>query len=263
MPPHTSPPPRCVSAARAPANELVLASYNIHRCVGGDGRFAPDRIVAVLRELDADIIALQEVESNARTGFDMLKHLAAAMGMTAIAGPTLTRRHAHYGNAVLTRLEVVKQRSIDLSVRGREPRGAIEAVVDCGGRRLCVVATHLGLGPGERRQQVKRLLSLFQADLHGPAALVGDINEWYLWGRPLRWLHVYFKNTPAPLTFPARLPVFALDRVWLRPAAALRRLEVHRSPLARIASDHLPLKAHIAVEALGEPRPAQPVARGR
>lgn len=231
---------------------MILATYNIHRCIGGDGRFAPERIIEVIKEIDADVLALQEVESRAAAGFDMLGHLAAAVGMRAIAGPTLMRRDAHYGNALLTRLDVLDRRTIDISVPRCEPRGAIEAHLRCGDRRFCVVATHLGLRPSERRRQVKQLLNLFRPDLQGPAALLGDINEWYLWGRPLRWLHIYFKNTAAPRTFPARWPVFALDRIWIRPRAALAHLETHVSAVARIASDHLPVKAHILIEALGD-----------
>ena len=77
---------------------------------------------------------------------------------------------------------------------------------------------------------------------------MGDLNEWFLWGRPLRWLHRHFENTPAPATFPSRLPVLALDRIWVKPRHLLRQLTVHTSRLARRASDHLPLVAEIAVE---------------
>jgi endonuclease/exonuclease/phosphatase family metal-dependent hydrolase len=78
--------------------------------------------------------------------------------------------------------------------------------------------------------------------------LMGDLNEWYLWGRPLRWLHSHFREMPeAPRTFPARRPMFALDRIWVAPAGSLRRLVRHASPLARIASDHLPLTAEVVV----------------
>jgi endonuclease/exonuclease/phosphatase family metal-dependent hydrolase len=69
------------------------------------------------------------------------------------------------------------------------------------------------------------------------------LNEWFLWGRPLRWLHAVFRDTPSPATFPSGRPVFALDRLWVRPRAMLGTLAVHRSATARIASDHLPLVA--------------------
>jgi endonuclease/exonuclease/phosphatase family metal-dependent hydrolase len=74
---------------------------------------------------------------------------------------------------------------------------------------------------------------------------MGDLNEWYLWGRPLRWLHAHFRATPSPPTFPSRRPVFALDRIWISPARCLTRIARHASPLARIASDHLPLTAEL------------------
>jgi len=78
-----------------------------------------------------------------------------------------------------------------------------------------------------------------------PTILLGDLNEWFLWGRPLRWLHRHFEQTPAPATFPAGFPVLALDRIWVRPRHLLRRLTVHASPLARQASDHLPVVAQL------------------
>src|SRR3569833_4416961 len=104
---------------------MILATYNIHRCIGGDGRFAPERIVEVMKEIDADVIALQEVESRATAGFDMLGHLASAMGMHSLAGPTLVRGEGHYGNDLLTSLDILDRRSIALSVPGSAPRGAV------------------------------------------------------------------------------------------------------------------------------------------
>src|SRR3569833_4033337 len=231
---------------------MILATYNIHRCIGGEGRLGPERKGDATKETDADVIALPEVESRATAGFDMLGHQASAMGMHSLAGPTLARGEGHYGNALLTRLDILDRRSTDISAPGCEPRGAIEARLRCDGRVFCVGATHRGLRPSERRRQVQQLLNRFRPDLQGPAALRGDINEWYLWGRPLRWLHSFFKSTNAPRTFPARWPVFALDRIWIRPRAALARLEAHVSPAAHIASDHLPVKAHILTDALGD-----------
>jgi endonuclease/exonuclease/phosphatase family metal-dependent hydrolase len=74
---------------------------------------------------------------------------------------------------------------------------------------------------------------------------MGDLNEWYLWGPTLRWLHAHFQETPSPATFPTRFPLFALDRIWVKPRRLLRQLTVHRTPLARIASDHLPVTAEL------------------
>jgi endonuclease/exonuclease/phosphatase family metal-dependent hydrolase len=184
------------------------------------------------------------VESRA-SGIDMLAWLAEQGGFHAIAGTTLLRADGHYGNGLLTRCPVTRSRLLDLSCDRREPRGAISADLDCHGEPLRLVATHLGLRPAERREQVERLLKLFRESPEDRAVLVGDLNEWFLWGRPLRRLHNYFKRTPSPPTFPAFLPILALDRLWTHPRAMLRKISVHRSANARRASDHLPLVADL------------------
>lgn len=221
---------------------LRIASYNVHRAIGTDGRCEPQRILAVLREIDADVVALQEVEA-ADTGADMLAWLGRETGFEAIAGTTLLRHDGHYGNGLLTRCPVREKRLCDLSWRGREPRGAIAADIDCGRNAVRVVATHLGLRPAERRDQVQRLLTLVRERPDARSVLLGDLNEWFLWGRPLRRLHRHFQETPSLATFPSRLPVLALDRIWTHPRSMLQRLSVHKSRLARVASDHLPLVA--------------------
>jgi endonuclease/exonuclease/phosphatase family metal-dependent hydrolase len=225
---------------------IRLVSYNIHGAIGRDGWFAPARIRDVLAEIDPDVVALQEVESRS-SGIDVLAWLARASGLQPVAGPTLLRADGHYGNALLVRGRIGTIERLDLSVAGREPRGALAADLECRGARLRVVATHLGLRPAERREQVRRLIALLRRQLE-PVVLAGDLNEWFLWGQPVRWLHAHFKKTPAPPTFPAVLPVFALDRMWASPRTILRRVATHRSRLARVASDHLPLVGEIILE---------------
>jgi len=221
---------------------IVVASYNVHRCVGGDGTFDPGRTLAVLRELDADAVALQELQWRPGDAIHLLQELAQELGYAALPGPTLLRPDGHYGNAVLTRLPVRHTVSVDLSVPGREPRGALNALLETSAGPLRLVATHLGLRPYERRLQMRRLLALRRG--HASAmVLLGDINEWFLWGRPLRWLRARFGRTPSPRSFPARWPLLALDRIWVEPRSSLRQLRAHASPLARAASDHLPLRA--------------------
>ncbi len=227
--------------------EIRLASYNVHRAIGTDGQCQPQRILDVLRQIDADIVALQEVEAH-DDGGDMLAWLAEQTGFRAIAGTTLKRHDGHFGNGLLTRVPVKEVGHVDLSFRRREPRAAIAVdleVEGCAGLR--VVATHLGLRPAERRDQVERLLQLFTWDPDARGVLVGDLNEWFLWGRPLRHLHRHFDPTPARATFPSRMPVLALDRIWTHPGSMLRGLEVHETELARTASDHLPLVATLAL----------------
>lgn len=223
---------------------LTIATYNIHGAVGCDGRFAPERIAGVLHELNADIIALQEVPLGGTKTPNVLALLQEATGYVAAEGPACDWPERRYGNAVLSRYPILSMRAIDLSFGSREPRGALDADVDCNGNLLRVVATHLGLRPAERRDQIRRLLQVFDTE-EMPVILLGDINEWFVWGRSLRWLVSHFQAVPAPKTFPSRYPMFALDRIWIRPRHRLVHVEVHATPLARVASDHLPLIAHI------------------
>lgn len=225
---------------------MVLATYNIHRCIGRDGRLNVERIAAVLQELQADVIALQEVESQREGGLDIIDRLAHVTGTTGIAGPTILNERAHYGNALLTRYPVHALTHIDLSVAGHEPRGALDAqLVGPHESIIRVLATHLGLWPSERRLQAQHLFERLTVHNVDISTLMGDLNEWFLWGRPLRRLHRYFSRTPAPATFPARFPLFALDRIWVRPRSRLSSLGLHRSTLSRVASDHFPLRAVI------------------
>lgn len=223
---------------------IVVATYNIHRCYGSDGRFSPERIRAVLAELDADIVALQEVETCDDGGLDLLDFLAGKE-YQPIAGPTMLRQNARYGNALLSRLPVKDIFQHDLTVPDREPRGAIDARIRAGNITLRLMATHFGLSVRERRIQTGRILELMEPQTEPVEILLGDLNEWFLWGRPLRWLHRAFVETPSLATFPARLPLLALDRLWVRPNSALRWLRCHRTLTARAASDHLPLHAEL------------------
>jgi endonuclease/exonuclease/phosphatase family metal-dependent hydrolase len=228
---------------------LRIATYNIHGTIGIDGRASPERIAHVIRELDADIVALQEVPLGGSFAPSALPVLREMTGMDAVAGPTLDTPERRYGNAILSRLPICATRALDLSFGKREARGALDVDVetDGPGTALRVVATHLGLSARERRAQIRALISAFDTP-RMPVLLMGDINEWFVWGHALRMLVTHFRAAPAPRTFPSRLPVFALDRIWMHPADRLLDVQVHRSMAARVASDHLPLVARIARE---------------
>lgn len=232
------------SAAR---HALRVATYNIHSGVGRDGRCDPARVAEVINELSADVVALQEVESR-HGDLETLEFLSRRTGLVPVAGPTMLRKAGTYGNALLTRAGITGVRRVDLSFPAREPRGALDVTLEIRGMPLRVLATHLGLRPAERRYQIETLLAALEPDDPMPTVLMGDLNEWFLWGRPLRRLHARFGEAPAPATYPAGRPLFALDRLWVNPLQSLRRLAVHRSPLAHIASDHLPLLADIELE---------------
>lgn len=224
---------------------VMVATWNIHGAVGHDGCFDPARIAGVLQELNADIVALQEVPLGGQNWPNVLHGLESALGQVGVAGPTVNISGRLFGNAILSRYPILNTRRIDISFGSREPRGALDADIYCHGYRLRVVATHLGLRAAERNAQVQRLLQNFDTAAM-PVMLMGDVNEWFVWGKPLRHLISHFQSVPAPATFPSIFPLFALDRIWIRPRHRLVRVRVHRSSLARKASDHLPLLAYIS-----------------
>jgi len=173
---------------------LTVATWNIHGAVGGDGRYAPGRVVDVLGELNADLVALQEVAS-AQAHECFLTDLERATGYHVASGPLLQQHGSDFGNAVLSRYAFKTIAHLDLAVDDYEPRGALDVCIEIGTRPpLRVLATHLGLRPGERREQVRRLLAAVEREIPHPTLLMGDLNEWYLWGRPLRWLHTHFRE---------------------------------------------------------------------
>lgn len=229
---------------------LAVATWNVHRCVGGDGRRDPDRVARALRDLDCDVVGLQEVDCLAHdaAGFDQLTHLArAAGGLHVAGGPCLRRGSVTTGNAVVARHPIASQRWIDLSLPGREPRGALDVALDVGGARVRVVNTHLGLRGAERAAQAERLLAALDEGPEALTVLLGDLNEWYPRGRSLRRLAARFEGARPTPTFPAAWPVLPLDRVFVRPRGRALSASTVGTPDARAASDHLPLRAVIAL----------------
>jgi endonuclease/exonuclease/phosphatase family metal-dependent hydrolase len=224
--------------------QTVVCSWNVHECVGRDGRRDAARVAAVLVDIGADIVALQEVLSDTRRGGegDQAAFLSTALSLQAIPGPTLERGGGRYGNLVLTRLPVRGVHRHDLSVPGREPRGALEVFLDAPGGGLRLVATHLGLNAAERRRQVQHLLDRLGPTLDGQAlVLLGDFNEWRPWSGVVRLLKRRFGEIPAPRTFPSRRPFLALDRAWVTPRDRLAAITTEGGDRAARASDHLPL----------------------
>ena len=240
---------RAVTPVIAGVSSVRVTTYNIHTCVGVDRRYDPGRIATVLREIDADIACLQEVD--ARRGsdghHDQWSYLGEVTGRRVITGMGIRERLGRLGNAILTRFPVLTARAIDLSVSGYEPRGAIDADLLIDDRVLRVIATHFGLHAVERRLQANRLMAVLGEPLAAnrrladAVLLMGDLNEWRGRSGAIRLLDRRLGPSAAARTFPSWLPVLALDRIYAEGPAVLRDVYVYRSPLARLASDHLPL----------------------
>ena len=230
-----------------PDRILRVATYNVHACVGTDRRHDPERVAAVVGELDADVVALQEFTYAASVAIETREpvEFAALDSYQCALGPTRQVAMRCFGNALLTRHPIVELHRLDLSLDGREPRGALAATVDVGGTAVHLLATHLGLRVRERRFQVRQVLSYLQSVRHSIVVVLGDVNDW-LPGRSVGHVLDERLGTAARLrSFPSQWPMLSLDRIWVHPAGARRRTFVHTSALARRASDHLPVVTDI------------------
>ncbi|AGF73901.1 endonuclease/exonuclease/phosphatase family protein [Bartonella australis AUST/NH1] len=229
--------------------DLVVASYNIHKCVGTDKIFDPIRIVRVIAELQADIIALQEVDKRfgERIGLIDLQFLKTETGLTPVPLRTMTPNgHGWHGNALFLRQGRVHNIS-QITLPGVEPRGAIIIELETKVGLIRVITTHFGLLRHSRNKQAKMLLTLLQKRPFMPTVLIGDLNEWRMGkNSSLNHFSPYFDITlgTAP-SFPSRFPLLALDRIFTFPPQLITKIESHYSPLARVASDHLPIKAYL------------------
>lgn len=221
---------------------IRLATYNVHSGRGIDGRFKPERVSAVIAELGADVIALQEYVSLV-ADFDVRDHLLRATGFQMAAMSTMKAGAGDFGNAVLSRWPIIDAVEHTLSVRNYEPRGALEVMIGRGRPELRVIAMHLGLHVGERREQLSRLLDIVRADSSVPTVLAGDFNIARAGSKALHACRDHFGHSHAPRTFPSIAPMLALDRIWVTPCSVLVGVDAHRSRRARVASDHLPVVA--------------------
>ena len=238
-----------LAAAAAVVSSVRVVTYNIHTCVGVDRRYDPGRIGAVLCEIDADIACLQEVGVRRRIGrqADQWAYLGQVTGCRVITAASVREHGRRFGNAILTRFPVLAAYSIDLTVAGHPPRSAIDADLLAGDRVLRVIATHFGLRAAERRLQANRLMAALgrpQTANRSPAdavLLMGDLNEWRGRAGAIRSLDRRLGRSAAARTFPSWMPMLPLDRIYADGPAVLRDVCVYRSPLTRLASDHLPL----------------------
>jgi endonuclease/exonuclease/phosphatase family metal-dependent hydrolase len=235
-----------------------IATYNVHKCRGLDGRVRPSRIARVLRDIGADVVALQEVLSvpGRDREHDQPRFLAHELGLEMQLGAVRSLRGGEYGNVVLSAFPLGAGCRYDLSVAGREARGCLRADVRLeDGSLLHVFNVHLGTSLLERRQQVLSLLEAVRSagrEVTGPRVVLGDFNDWTAGlASHLRAAHFRAVDLRAHLrrrrTYPGLLPFLHLDHIYYDEGLELRGLVLPRTASALVASDHLPLVADFEV----------------
>ena len=237
---------------------MRIVSYNIHKGVGGrDRRYRLDRIIRVLRELDADLICLQEVDQNVkRSRFDHQPSLLAeSLGsVAALDQLVFPRGEGGYGNLILSKWPIHESEHLSISKGRRKPRGAQVAQVETPAGRLLLINAHLGLNERERHWQVERLLAHCSLSMGGqvPTLFAGDSNDWRnsLHRGPFA-THGFHHATAPPShfrSFPAYLPMASLDKIFTRGPIRIDEVRLIKSKLTRRASDHLPLVVDFTIE---------------
>ena len=236
-----------------------VVTYNIHRAIGVDRRFRPDRIADILFHHDADLVLLQEVDDGVPRSkrLDLAKKLAQLVDYPYYAvGHNVSLRVGRYGNATLSRFPILRERNIDLTIGTRKRRGCQHTTLNLEKRagfphRLDVFNLHLGLSNKERTQQIGRLVKSVEfkgLDAETPCIVAGDFNDWRSMLHPIFTQILDFHCATQPddelekaiRTFPSFSPTGGLDRLYYR---GLRLLQARRCRMraSRVASDHLPV----------------------
>lgn len=231
-----------------------VVTYNVHQCRGLDRKLSPRRILDVLQEIGADLIALQEVLNLNGGAREMNQglYLAEELGLHHVIGGNRVLQEGCYGNLILSRFPILESCNHDISISGREPRGCLRADVELGGNRLHFFNAHLGTSLRERSLQARKLVAegvLKKPELSGDRIVLGDFNDWTRRGLVTRMLSGEMeapglrKHLKWVCTYPGVLPLLHLDHIYHDSAFHLERLRLHRSRKALVASDHLPLIA--------------------
>lgn len=222
-----------------------VLTWNVHAGIGPDGRYDLPRIVALVRRHQPDIVALQELDSRGRGETSPFQYLSQALGSHAAEAKTIVAPDGYYGHVLISRWPMTETAVHDLSVSKREPRRAIETTILTPVGPLHLASVHLGLGFRERRKQAA-ILSAIAGSARGTTIMAGDFNDWFIYGGVRRALATILPGRTKLRSFPARYPLFMLDRIYCRPRQAL--VDCWVDPLGKRVSDHLPVIADIRLE---------------
>jgi endonuclease/exonuclease/phosphatase family metal-dependent hydrolase len=233
---------------------LRVATYNVHRCRGLDGRTNPARTAEVIRSIEADVIALQEVVGAGPHSAGHAEELGALLGMGWVMAPVRLLRGSQFGNVVLSRFPIHQHAQYDLSWKTCEPRGCQRVDVQIGDDTLHLYNVHLGTAFLERRHQAGRLSAIVHdRRVNGPKVVLGDFNEW-MRGLATQMLSERLKSIDLRThlrrrrTYPGVFPVLHLDHIYYEGQVEVTKVELPRTRLSLMASDHLPLVAELKVK---------------
>jgi endonuclease/exonuclease/phosphatase family metal-dependent hydrolase len=228
---------------------LTVGSYNIHKAVGADGRRDPDRIIRVLHELNADVVALQEADLRFGTRAAVLPRSLLEETHWQVVGLAMRAGGmGWHGNAILVRRGITILDAAPITLPSLEPRGAVHARLAVGSCEFDVVGLHLDLSGLLRRRQIATVCGVL-GHAAGPAVIMGDCNEWSARGGALKAFATGWNVLNPGHSFPARRPLASLDRIAHTPHWNCHKAQVHHSALAAAASDHLPVRAELELGA--------------
>ncbi|MAD76438.1 MAG: endonuclease [Rheinheimera sp.] len=237
-------------------------TYNVHSCIGLDGKIDVERIARVIALAKPDVVVLQELDvGRDRTqGLDQAQLIARALEMEFHFHPAMHLEEEKYGDAILTHLPMTLVKAGPLPGLADkpklEPRGAIWATVELHGQQINIINTHLGLQPRERLAQIDALLSeewLGHPDCNGPVIFCGDLNA-QPGSEVCRRLNQKMTDAQTLLegyrprgTFPSRFAAIRIDHIYVSESVEVTAVEIPGSVQAKIASDHLPLLIALAI----------------
>lgn len=253
-PPSSASSPTLSTKTKGGYINMRIATYNVHKCQGMDGRTRPERVAAVLKKFNADVVALQEVVGGGPGGRGQEEELGARLSMTAVLAPARQLGGHGYGNALLSRFPIQNHTAWDLSQKNLEPRFCQRVDVLIDGIPIHIFNVHFGTSRRERARQARQLVPfLCDPSLRGPKILLGDFNEWTK-GPATEILCENFQPLQIqplvkwPKTYPGVLPVFSIDQIYYQGQVKTVKVQAPRTWLTMTASDHLPIMAELKIQ---------------